>query len=53
MRKTVSVNMDLEIWNRFKEKYRGKLSKRLTYLIHLDLEGKLTSPKGEHDSETD
>jgi hypothetical protein len=50
VRKTAYLNE--EDWERFKEKYPN-ISERLRFLIRLDLEGKLTSPKGEHDSETD
>jgi len=51
VRKTAYLNE--EDWERFKEKYPNSISARLRFLIKLDLEGKLTSPKGENDSETD
>jgi hypothetical protein len=52
MRKTKTVYVNEKEWERFKEKYPN-ISERLRYLIKLDIEGKLTLPKGENDSETD
>jgi hypothetical protein len=52
MKKVKTIYVNEHDWNRLKAKYPN-ISERLRYLIKLDVEEKLTSPKGEHDSKTD